>query len=152
MFLDATSGDDSVLDHKVQRTDKRSPSGYRLATHKYMVAKKQGLIEGPRTRTCALKITKKNNSSTEDSDATVDYETEDRPPTRKPKRVLTKGSKGSKGTLVTRSYVLRKDGKGTNPPNKPKPRRKRRRSFKFAKCNKHFITVKYLNQHFKDKR
>ena len=148
VFSDAMSGEDSVLDPKVQKSDKSSPSGYRLAAHKYMVAKKQGLIEGPRTRTRALKITKTNEVSSEDSDATVNYETEDRPPTRKRKRVQTKRSQG---TLVTKSYVLQKDGKGTQPPRKPKPKRRRKCSFKCGKCNKHFISVRYLNQHFKDK-
>ena len=75
---------------------------------------------------------------------------EEKPPTKKRKRGQTKDSKGSKGALVTKSFVLRKDGKGTNLRSKIKPRRKRKRSFKCVKCNKHFITVKYLNQHFKD--
>ena len=116
-----------------------------------MVAKKHGLIEGSKVRTRALKITTKSKSSSEDSDATIEYETEEQISKKRHKRCRAKRSKGSKGTLVTRSYVLRKDGKGTKPHNKAKPRRKKRRSFKCAKCNKHFITVKYLNQHFKDK-
>ena len=151
VFSDATSGEETVVNPKGQKTDNRQPSGYRLAAHKYMVAKKCGLIEGPKVRTCALKITTKNKSSSEDSDATIDYETKEKTSRKKRKRGHTKGSKGSKGTLVTRSYVLRKDGKGTNPSSKAKSRRKKRRSLKCAKCNKHFITVKYLNQHFKDK-
>ena len=151
VFSDATSGEETVVSPKGQKMDNRQPSGYRLAAHKYMVAKKHGLIEGPKVRTRALKITTKNKSSSEDSDATIDYETKEKTPKKRRKRGQTKRSKGFKGTLVTRSYVLRKDGKGTNPRNKAKPRRKKRRSFKCAKCNKHFITVKYLNQHFKDK-
>ena len=150
VFSDATSGEETVVNQKVHKKDNRQPSGYRLAAHKYMVAKKHGLIEGPKVRTRALKFTKKNKSSSEDSDATIDYEHEEKPLTKKRKRDQTKGSKVSKGALVTKSYVLRKDGKGTNPRSKTKPRRKRKRSFKCAKCNKHFITVKYLNQHFKD--
>ena len=42
-----------------------------------MVAKKHGLIEGPKVRTRALKITTKSKSSSEDSDATIEYETEE---------------------------------------------------------------------------
>ena len=83
VFTDAMSGEESVSDPKVLKSDKSSPSGYRLATHRYMVAKKQGLIEGPRTRTRALKITKTKDVSSDDSDATVDYETEETPPVRK---------------------------------------------------------------------
>ena len=52
---------------------------------------------------------------------------------------------------MTKTYVLRKDGKGTQPTKKPKPKKRRKCSFKCAKCNKHFISVHYLNQHFKDK-
>ena len=96
------------------------------------------LIEGPKVRTRALKFTKKNKSSSEDSDATIDYEHEEKPLTKRRKRDQTKGSKVSKGALVTKSYVLQKDGKGTNPRSKTKPRRKRKRSFKCAKCNKAF--------------
>ena len=137
-----------MSDPKLPKSDKSSPSGYRLATHRYMVAKKQGLIEGPRTRTLALKITRTKDVSSDDSDATVDYETKETPPVRKRKRVQIKGSQG---TLVTKTYVLRKDGKGMQPTKKPKPKKRRKRSFKCAKCNKHFISVWYLNQHFKDK-
>ena len=35
---------------------KSAPSGYRLATHKYMLAKRSGLIQGPAIRTRAMKI------------------------------------------------------------------------------------------------
>ena len=99
------------MNQKVHKKDNRQPSGYRLAAYKYMVAKKHGLIEGPKVRTRALKFTKKNKSSSEDSDATIDYEPEEKPPIKKRKRGQTKESKGSRGTLVTKLYVLRKDGK-----------------------------------------
>ena len=49
--MDATLGEDTKLDEKPETSDKSAPSGYRLAAHQYMVAKKQGLIVGPRTRT-----------------------------------------------------------------------------------------------------
>ena len=120
MFTDATFGEETVSDPKVLKSDISSPSGYRLAAHRYMVAKKQGLIEGPRTRTRALKITRTKNVSSDDSDATVEYETEETPPARKCKRVHRKGSQG---TLVTKTYVLRKDSKGTQPTTKPKPKK-----------------------------
>ena len=51
VFTDTTSGEDTKPDEKPGTSDKSAPSGYRLAAHQYMVAKKQGLIEGPRTRT-----------------------------------------------------------------------------------------------------
>ena len=84
-----------------------------------MVAKKQGLIEGPRLRTRALKITKTGQTTSTDSEATVDYMSDNAPPPRKrrcrQKTVL-------QGKLVTKSFVLRKDGKGTHPARKPQIR------------------------------
>ena len=37
------------------------------------MVKKQGLLQGPRTRTRALKITKTSLASSTDSEATLDY-------------------------------------------------------------------------------
>ena len=52
---------------------KREPSRYRLAAHKYMLARKSGLITGPTVRTCAITTVKtdKNDNSSSDSDATI---------------------------------------------------------------------------------
>ena len=74
--MDATSGQETVPVPQTSQPDKSSPSGYQLAAHQYIVAKKQGLIQGPRTRTLALKIEKKSQSSSTDSEATIDYEKE----------------------------------------------------------------------------
>ena len=49
--MDATSGEDMKPNAKPKTSDKSAPSGYRLAAHWYMAAKKKGLIEEPRTRT-----------------------------------------------------------------------------------------------------
>ena len=49
VFMDATSEEESKTEKSTNISDKRAPSGYRLAAHKYMVVKKKGLIEGPRT-------------------------------------------------------------------------------------------------------
>ena len=51
VFKDAISGEDTKPDVRASTSDKSAPSDYRLAANQYMVAKKQGLIEGPRTRT-----------------------------------------------------------------------------------------------------
>ena len=82
-----------------------------------MVAKKQGLIEGPRTRTRALKITKPSQVTSTDSEATVDYMSDNAPHPRKHRcqqRTI------SQGKLVTKSFMLRKDGKGMQPSRKLK--------------------------------
>ena len=54
---------------------KSAPSGYRLATHKYMLAKCKGLIQGPAIRTRVVKITKTKIEPTSsiDSEATEEY-------------------------------------------------------------------------------
>ena len=51
VFMDTTSGEDTVPMLQTFQADKSSPSGYQLAAHQYIAAKKQGLIQGPRTRT-----------------------------------------------------------------------------------------------------
>ena len=65
---------------------KSAPSGYRLAAHQYMVAKKNGLIEEPRTRTRALKFPKTVQTTSTDSEATLDYISDSAPPPRKCRR------------------------------------------------------------------
>ena len=82
-FTDATSGEDIKLDKKPETSDKSTPSGYRLAAHRYMVAKKQGLIVGPRTRTRALKFPKTVQTTSTDSEATLDYMSDSAPQPRK---------------------------------------------------------------------
>ena len=81
VFTDATSGEDMKPDEKPETSDKSAPSGYRLAAHRYMVAKKQGLIVGPRTRTRALKFPKTVQTTSTDSEATLDYVSDSAPPT-----------------------------------------------------------------------
>ena len=93
VFTDTTSAEETKSEQNVQKSDKSSPSGYRLAAHRYMVAKKQGLIEGPRTRTRALKITRTKQESSDDSDATLDYQSEVSPPVRKRKKDSEQGPK-----------------------------------------------------------
>ena len=90
VFSDATSGEETVVSQKGLKMDNKQPSGYRLAAHSYMVAKKQGLIEGPKVRTRALKISTKGKSSTEDSDATIDHVTEEKNSKKRRKRCQTK--------------------------------------------------------------
>ena len=83
VFIDATLGEDMKLDEKPETSDKSTPSGYRLAAHQYMVAKKQGLIVGPRTRTRALKFPKTVQTTSTDSEATLDYVSDSAPLPRK---------------------------------------------------------------------
>ena len=104
---------------------KSAPSGYRLATHKYMLAKCIGLIQGLATRTRALKIakTKIEPPSSIDSEAMEEYV--EPPVVNKRKRKTKQSTKPHRtGTLVTRNYFLRKGGKGTSVNVKPKSRHK----------------------------
>ena len=147
VFKDATSGEDTKPDVRASTSDKSAPSDYRLAANQYMVAKKQGLIEGPRTRTRALKITKTSQATSTDSGATVDYMSDNAPP---PRKCRHQQKSVSQGKLVTKSFVLRKDGKGTQPTRKPQIRQRKKHSFKCIKCNKHCKSVRALNQHLKE--
>ena len=131
---------------RMNKPAKSAPSGYRLATHRYMLAKCKGLIQGPTTQTKALKIegSKKDNSA--ESDATIEYTDETTPRKRKRRRVSVVRTK-RRGTLVTKRYYLRRDGKGTSQHTRRKPKRKHR--FKCVKCESYCASVKSLNAHFK---
>ena len=83
VFTDTTLGEDAQPDEKLGTSDKSAPSGYRLAAHRYMVARKQGLIEGPRTRTQAIRFPKTVQMTSTDSEATIDYRSDSAPPPRK---------------------------------------------------------------------
>ena len=103
VFMDATSGEDTKPDKKPKTSDKSAPSGYRLAAHRYMVAKKKGLIEEPRTRTQALKFPKTVQTTSTDSEATLDYVSDSAPPPRKRRR---RQKTVTQGKLITKSFVL----------------------------------------------
>ena len=125
---------------------KSAPSGYRLATHKYMLAKCKGLIQGLAIRTRAVKITKTKIEPTSSIDSEATEEFVEPPVVKKCKRKTKKKTKPSRtGTLVTRNYFLRKDGKGTSVNVKPK----RRHKFRCPKCQTFCQSVKALNGHFK---
>ena len=115
VFTDATSGEDTIPSQKQKTSNKSAPSVYRLAAHQYMVAKKKGLIEEPRTRTRVLQFTKVAQTNSTDSKATLDYMSDNAPPPRKRRR---RQKIVSKGKLITKSFVLRKSGKGTQTPTK----------------------------------
>ena len=144
---DATSEEEELIISDSEGMNipaKSAPSGYQLAMHKYMLAKWHGLIQGPTTRTKALKITKTEPVSSIDSKATEDY-VEPSQLTRKRKNVKPKTKPKKTGTLITRSYFLRKNGKGTSLTVKPK----RKHKFKCPKCQTFCPSVKALNAHFK---
>ena len=109
VFMDATSSEDVQTECNQDLKDKSAPSGYRLAAHRYMVARKQGLTEGPRTRTCTLKIAKVKQFSSTDSEATVDYKPDTVTISRKCK---PRKRRTAQGQLVTKRFILWKDGKG----------------------------------------
>ena len=120
---------------------KSAPTGYRLATHKYMLAKHHGLIQGPTTQTRAMKIAKPEPVSSIDSEATEDYVEPTEPVKHKRKsKKPTKSTKPKRsGTLITRNYFLRKDGKGTSANVKPRQKHK----FKCPKCQTFCLVLRH---------
>ena len=75
LSLNATSSEklESLPKHtKLEYPAKSALSGYRLAAHMYMVAKKQELISGRTTRTKALKIERKNKDTDSDFSYNLD--------------------------------------------------------------------------------
>ena len=113
VLTDATSGVDTVPSKNQKPVNKRAPSRYRLVAHQYMVAKKKGLIKEPRTRTRPLQFKKVSQTNSTDSEATLDYLSDNAPPPRKRRR---RHKIGSKGKLVTKSFVLRKNEKECKHP------------------------------------
>ena len=75
LFRDSSSDDTSGegIVQPVGAVTKREPSHYRLAAHKYMLARKRGILPGPRVRTRASVVPKKDkpDPTDSDSDATV---------------------------------------------------------------------------------
>ena len=144
--MNATTEEDFSLSESehMNLPAKSAPSGYRLATHKYMLAKHQGLIQGPLTRTRALKITKTEPTSSIDSEATEDHAEPTEPIKRRRKTKRPTKPKRT-GTLVTRSYFFRKDGKGTLVNVKPRHKHK----FKCPKYQTFCPRLKALNAHLK---
>ena len=91
-----------------------------------------------------MKIAKPEPVSSIDSEATEDYVEPTEPVKHKRKSKKPTKPKRS-GTLITRSYFLRKDGKGTSANVKPRQKHK----FKCPKCQTFCPSVKALNAHFK---
>ena len=115
VFTDATSAEDTAPVPQMSQTDK----SFLLAIiYQYMVVRKQGLIQGPRTRTRALKIEKRTTTLSTDSKATINYDTE--PAKLTGKKCGKKKRKTVQGKLVTQGFFLRKDGKGTQSTPKHK--------------------------------
>ena len=101
---------------------KREPSHYRLAAHKYMLASRRGIITGPRVRTSASFIPKKEASEENDSDATVILDTDIKPTLPIKNRTTGHNKKPKKRskqkTFVTKTYILRKGGAAGKPKKK----------------------------------
>ena len=146
---DATTEDEDPSlseSEKMNLPAKSTPSGYCLASHKYMLAKRKGLIQGLAIRTRALKIPKTKTESTSSIDSEAMEEYVDPPVARKCKRKTKKKTKPCRtGTLITKNYFLPKDGKGTSLNVKAK----RKHKFRCPKCQTFCQSVKALNGHFK---
>ena len=126
MFQESSSDDTNGV-VSVQPTgpsNKREPSHYRLAAHKYMLACKRGIIK---VRTYASTIPKLKAASDKDSDSDatiiIEQDTEPKKPTiRKTTGCNKKPSKKAElKTFVTKTYIL---GKGGTSVSSKKKRRK----------------------------
>ena len=153
LFRESSSDDtagESVM-QPVGAATKREPSHYRLAAHKYMLARKRGILSGPRVRTRASVVLKKDEPNPEDSDsdATVILDNNNKPPV--PAKNKTRGcnkntnKRRKQKTFVTKTYVLRKGGL----PRRAKNKKKKLYLFKCLKCSLRWATCKKRNDHFK---
>ena len=74
MFQDSSSDDTpsaSTVSQPPGAAIKREPSHYRLTGHRYMLARRRGIITGPKVRTHASTAPKVPTNEDTDSDATV---------------------------------------------------------------------------------
>ena len=132
---------------------KREPSHYRLAAHKYMLARKRGIISGPRVRTHASVVPKKDKPDPvdSDSDATLILDDDIKSPVLDKNKTRGRNKKPNKRrkqkTFVTKTYVLRKGGL----PGKAKNKRRKPYLFKCLICSLWWPTCKERNDHFKQK-
>ena len=138
---DDTSGEGMV--QPVGAATKTKPSHYRLAAHKYMLARKRGILSGPRVRTRASVVPKKDEPDLidSDSDATVILDNNNKSPV--PAKTKTTGRNNNSNkrkkqkTFVTKTYVLRKGGL-------PRRARNKRKKTILIQVFKVFIKMGYL--------
>ena len=132
---------------------KRELSHYRLAAHKYMLARRRGIISGPKVHTRASVVPKKDepNPVDSDSDATLilDDDIKTPVPSKNKTRRCNKKTKKKRAqkTFVTKTYVLRKGGL----PVKAKNKKRKPYLFKCLMCSLRWPTCKQRNDHFKQK-
>ena len=153
LFRDNSSDDTEgeIVTKPVGAVNKRKPSHYRLAAHKYMLARKKGILSGPSVRTCAGVVPKKDKSipTDSDSDATVILDHDNKSPvpakTKSMGRNKNTNKKIKQKTFVTKTYVLRKGGL----PRRARNKRKKQYLFKCLMCSLRWATCKERNDHFK---
>ena len=153
LFHDSSSDDTSGegIVQPVGAVTKREPSHYRLAAHKYMLARKRGILPGPRVCTRASVVPKKDkpDPTDSDSDATVILDNNNNSPvpakTKTTGRNRIRNKRKTQKTFVTKTYVLRKGGL----PRRARNKRKNLYVFKCLKCSLRWATCKERNDHFK---
>ena len=128
LFRDSSSDDTAGegMEQPAGAATKREPSHYRLAAHKYMLARKRGFLSGPRIRTHASVVPKKDEPKPieSDSDATVILDNNNQ--STVPAKNKTSGhnkntnKRRKQKTFVTKTYVLRKGGLPRRARNKRK--------------------------------
>ena len=155
-YVDLSSSEDTASESTVQpvgAATKREPSHYRLAAHKYMLARRKGILSGPRVHTRASVIPKKDEPDPvdSDSDATVILDNDIKSPVPAINKTRGRNKKPNKKrkqkTFVTKTYVLRKGGL----PRRAKNKRKKLYLFKCLMCSLLWATCKERNDHFKRK-
>ena len=153
LFGESSSADtagESMM-QPVGAVTKREPSHYRLAAHKYVLARKKGILSGPRvcTRASVVPIKDKPDPVDSDSDATVIVVNNNKSPVPAKRRTRGRNRNTNKRrkqkTFVTKTYVLRKGGL----PRRTKNKRKKLFLFKCLKCSLQWATCKERNDHFR---
>ena len=153
LFRESSSEDTAseITVQPVGAATKREPSHYILAAHRYMLARRRGILSGPRVRTRASVVPKKGEPGPvdSDSDATVILDNDIKSPVPAINKTRGRNKKPNKRrnqkTFVTKTYVLRKGGL----PRRAKNKRKKPYLFKCLMCSLRWATCKERNDHFK---
>ena len=155
LFRDSSSDDTAgeCMVQPVGAATKREPSHYRLAAHKYMLARKRGVLSGPRVCTRASVVPKRDEPDLidSDSDATVILDNDNKSPVPTKNKTIGRNKNSNERkkqkTFVTKTYVLRKGGL----PRRARNKKKTLYLFKCLKCSLRWATCKEGNDHFKPK-
>ena len=162
LFVSAEEDDHDETLKLIKITGLSEPSPYRIAAQRFIAAQKQGLLPPPLNQSLpGIKVKSSSSSSSSDddrSDSTVIYDPPKAGPEKDPDYILPDETEHPKDDAIEdnkpktkppRKVVIGFKTYGIRKHKQPGYIAKNRK-FKCPKCDKLFLTIKELNQHFLD--